>query len=57
MNVSTFGAFGCKMPNHTPKIGVGAIWSSKWAAISTKAKKGTPLHKSASFEPASVKIC
>jgi len=34
--------------------GFGAIWSPKWASISTNAKKGTSLHESASFEPLSV---
>jgi len=36
--------------------GFGAIWSPKWDAISTKAKKGTPLRESASYEPLSVKM-
>ena len=55
MNISIFGTFGWKMPIHALKIGVfGAIWSPKWAAISTEAKKGTPLRESASFEPLSV---
>jgi len=36
------------------KLGFLAIWSFKWAAISTEAKKGTCLRKSVSFEPLSV---
>jgi len=40
-----------------PKLGYWAIWRwPPWAAISTKAKKGTPLHESASIEPSNVKI-
>jgi len=57
MNISIFGTFGWKIPIHAPKIGgFGAIWSPKWAAILTKAKKSTPLRESASFEPLSVKM-
>jgi len=55
MNISIFGPFGWKMPIHAPKIGVfWAIWSPKWAAITTHAKKGTSLRESASFEPLGV---
>jgi len=53
MNISIFNAFGWKMPQ---KLCFWAIWSPKWGAISTKAKKGTPLCKSASFEPLSMKM-
>jgi len=57
MNISIFDAFGWKMLIHAPKIrGLGANCSPKWDAISTKAKKGTPLRESVSFEPLSVKI-
>jgi len=61
MNISIFGTFGWKMPVHTPppkkkNWGFGAVWSPKWAAISAKAKKGTPLCESVSFERLSVKI-
>ena len=52
MNVSIFGALGWKMPIHAPK----GYLTSKWGAVSIKAKKGTALHESASFEPSSVKI-
>ena len=51
MNISIFGTFGWKIPIHAP---IWAIWSPKSAAISTKAKKGTSLRESASFEPLSV---
>ena len=53
MNISIFGTFGWKIPIHAP---IWAIWSPKSAAISTKAKKGTSLRESASFEPLSVKM-
>jgi len=57
MNVSIFSTFGWIMPVHAHKIGVlGLLHPAKWASISTKAKKGTPLCKSASYEPSSVKI-
>jgi len=36
--------------------GFWAIWSPKWTAISTKAKKGTSLRECASFVPLSVYI-
>jgi len=42
MNISIFGMFGWKMPIHAPKIVFWAIWSPKWAAISTEAKKALP---------------
>jgi len=55
MNISIFGPFGWKMPIHAPKNGFfWAIWPPKWAAILTKAKKGTSLRESASFGPLSV---
>jgi len=56
MNVSIFGTFGWKIPIYAPKLRFWAILSPKWATISIKAKKGTPLHESASFEPLSVKM-
>jgi len=56
MNISIFGAFGWKMRIQPQEIGVfWAIWSPKWAAISTNAK----IHNLAwvvSFEPSSMKI-
>jgi len=56
MNVLIFGAFGRKMPIMPQKLRFMAIWLPKWAVISAKAKNGTPLRESASFEPSSVKI-
>jgi len=57
MNISIFGTFGWKISIHAPQNwGFWAIWSPKWAAISTEAKKGTPLRDSALFEPLSVKM-
>ena len=44
MNISIFAmARLAGMPIHAPKNVFGAIWSLKWAVISTKAKKDTPL--------------
>jgi len=57
MNISIFDEFAWKMPINAPKIGVlEQSDPPKWAAISTKAKKGTPLRESASFEPLNVKM-
>jgi len=56
MHILIFDAFGWKMPIHAPKIGFLGNFIPKWAAVSTDAKKGTPLHRSASFEPLSVKM-
>jgi len=39
-----------------PKLWFWSYLIPKWASISTKAKNGTPLRESASFEPTSVKI-
>jgi len=56
MKISIFGTFGWKMPIHAPETVFWAIWSMKWAPISTKAKKGTSLHESVSIEPLNVKM-
>jgi len=49
-------ATGWKTPIHAPKIGVWVDLPRKWGAISTKPKRGTSLHESASFEPSCAKI-
>jgi len=51
-----FSTFGWTMPIHAPKLGFLVNLTPKWTAISTKAKKGTPLRESASFEPSSMKM-
>jgi len=51
--ISIFDAFGWKVLIHSPKL---AILSPKWAAISTKAKNGTPLRESTSFEPLGLSV-
>jgi len=56
MNISIFGTFGWKMPIHTPKIGVFGQFDLLNGLLYIKAKKDTPLHESALFEPLSVKI-
>ena len=59
MNISVFDTFGVWLKNaySRPRNWVfWAIWSPKWDAVSTKAKRGTPLQESASFEPLSVKM-
>jgi len=40
--------------SHPKNWSYWAIWSPKWAAISTKAQNGTSLREFASFEPLSV---
>ena len=56
MKVSIFGPFGYRTPIHASKLGFWDNLPSKWTAISTNAKKGTPLHEFTSSEPSSVKI-
>jgi len=57
MNIWIFDAFGWKMPIHPPqKKKIGQFDPQNGCAISTKAKKGTPLREFASFEQLNVKM-